>query len=92
VQIQFDPAKDAINRTKHGLSLGDAVLVNWDEALVWTDDRIDYGEVRRCALGYIGTRLYFAAFVDRGQVRRVISFRKANKREFKDYVYHLEKR
>jgi len=90
--IEFDPAKDAINRRKHGISLGDAALVDWDDALIWADDRVDYGEMRMCALGHIGTRLYFVAFVDRGQVRRVISFRKANKREFNDYVRDLEKR
>jgi len=92
MQIQFDPAKDAINRGKHGISLGEAGRVNWDEAMIWEDDRVDYGEVRMCALGYVGERLHFVAYVDRGPVRRVISFRKANKREFNDYVRDLEKR
>jgi len=90
--IEFDPDKDAANRIKHGLSLGDAVLVHWDDALIWQDDRMDYGEMRMCALGYAGERLYFLAFVDRRQARRIISLRKANKREFNDYVRYLEKR
>ena len=30
--------------------------------------------------------LYFVAFVDRGTVRRVISLRRANRREVKHYV------
>jgi len=92
MRIEFDPAKNAANIAKHGLSLGDAALVNWDDALIWENGRVDYGEVRTCALGYIGTRLCFIAFVNRGHVRRVISLRKANKREFKDYVRDIEKR
>jgi len=90
--IEFDPNKNAINRTKHGVSLGDAALLNWENAMLWEDERVNYGETRMSGLGYIGERLYFVAFVDRGQIRRVISFRKANKREFQDYVRYLEKR
>jgi len=90
--IEFDPAKDAINRAKHGISLGDAAVLDWDTAVTWPDTRIDYGEARMSGLGYLGERLYSVAFVDRGDIRRVISLRKANKREFKDYVRNLEKR
>jgi len=37
-------------------------------------------------LGYIDMRLYCAIFVDRGGIRRIISLRKANKREEKTYA------
>jgi len=90
--IAFDPAKDAANQEKHGLPLIDAAFLEWEAAIVWQDVRFDYAETRMCALGYIGERLYFVAFVDREQVRRVISFRKANQREFNDYVCYLEER
>jgi uncharacterized DUF497 family protein len=30
VQIVFDPAKDAINRDKHGVSLAEAARLKWD--------------------------------------------------------------
>jgi len=92
MEFDFDPAKDAVNIAKHGISLGDAALLDWDAAAIWPDTRFDYGEARMSALGYIGTRLYFTAFVDRGHVRRVITFRKANKKEFNSYVRHLEER
>jgi len=84
--IEFDPAKDAINRSKHGISLGEAARIEWDSAVIWPDVRYDYGEDRMSGLGYIGERLYFVAFVDRGQVRRVISLRKANKLEERTYA------
>ena len=53
---------------------------------MWIDLRRDYGEERQCALVPKGQRLYFVAFVDRDDVRRVISLRKANEREVKHYV------
>ncbi len=34
--------------------------------------------------------LYYVAFVDRGDVRRVISLRRANRREVKHYVESVE--
>ena len=38
------------------------------------------------ALAPIGDTLYFAAFVDRESTRRVISLRRANRREVSHYV------
>lgn len=38
------------------------------------------------AIGYIGLRLYYVAFVDRADGRRIISLRKANQREVKRYA------
>jgi len=84
--IQFDPAKDTRNREKHGISLGDAGLLDWETAVIWPDDRCDYGEDRMRCLGYIGTRLHFVAFVDRHDIRRIITLRKANKREEQTYA------
>jgi len=84
--IEFDPVKDAVNRDKHGISLGDAAMLDWDTAVTWPDTRIDYGETRMCGLGYIGLRLYSVVFVDRGDIRRIVSLRKANPREYRKYA------
>jgi uncharacterized DUF497 family protein len=81
MQIEFDPDKDAANTAKHGVSLVMGSEFEWDNAVVWPDTRREYGEERMCAIGYIGLRLHFVAFVDRGDVRRIISLRKANQRE-----------
>jgi len=86
MELDFDPVKDVINRAKHGLSLADAALLDWETAVIWTDTRMDYGEVRMSALGYIRMRLHFVAFVYRDHVRRIITLRKANKREYNDYA------
>ena len=82
----FDPGKDSSNLSKHGLSLAAAAELSWDAALVSVDDRTDYGEVRMIALAPIGEILFFVAFVDRETVRRIISFRRANRREVNHYV------
>lgn len=86
LQIEFDPTKDASNRQKHGLSLALALELDWDESLVWVDERYDYGELRMLALAPDTGILYFVAFVDRGEVRRVISLRRATRSEVKRYV------
>ena len=86
MRIEFDPAKDAGNQAKHGLSLALASELDWDAALVWVDERFEYTELRMIALAPRTNILYYVAFVDRGAARRVISLRRANRREVKHYV------
>jgi len=86
MQIDFDPAKDAANKRKHGVSLSIAGELDWESALVWVDDRFEYDEMRMIALAPKTATLYYVAFVDRGEVRRVISLRRANRREVTHYV------
>jgi uncharacterized protein len=86
MQIEFDPVKDAGNRAKHGISLTLAAELDWDAALVWVDDRFAYAEFRMIALAPTTGILYYVAFVDRASVRRIISLRRANRREVKHYV------
>jgi uncharacterized DUF497 family protein len=86
MRIEFDPAKDAGNRAKHGVSLALAGELDWEAALVWVDARVEYEELRMIALAPKTGILYYVAFVDRGEVRRVISLRRANRREVKHYV------
>ena len=54
--------------------------------MTWPDQRRDHGEDRIAGLGYIGDRLFYVVFVARGEVRRIISLRKANQREVKRYA------
>lgn len=77
------------NQTKHGVSLSVAGELDWEAALVWIDDRLEYGEMRMIALAPKTEILYCVAFVDRGEARRVISLRRANRREVKHYVENL---
>jgi len=88
MHIECDPAKDAVNQEKHGVSLALAGGLEWEAALVWIDDRFEYDETRMIALAPRAGTLYYVAFVDRGNARRVISLRRANRREVKHYVQY----
>lgn len=86
MKVEFDPTKDASNQAKHGVSLALAEALEWETALVWVDTRHEYGELRMIALAPQTGVLYYVAFVDRGEARRIISLRRANRREVKHYV------
>ena len=89
MRIESDPAKDAANHTKHGVSLSMAGELDWEAAMVWIDDRFEYNETRMIALAPKADILYYVAFADRGAVRRIISLRRANRREVKYYVENV---
>jgi uncharacterized protein len=88
VNIEFDPRKDYSNIAKHGVSLEMARELDWDAALVWVDDRFEYGECRMIALAPGSQTLYYVAFVDIGEMQRIISLRRATRKEVQYYVQH----
>lgn len=86
MKTTFDPAKNEVNQVKHGVSLSLASEFEWIDAVAWEDMRHPYGEARMVAIGYIGLRLHVIVYVDRGDIRRIISLRKANSREVDFYA------
>ena len=80
-----DPKKEDQNIAERGLSLELAEQLDWTTALIWEDQRKDYGEHRYCVLGFIKDRLHSVVFTPRNGKPRVISLRKANKREVNRY-------
>ena len=90
MRIVFDPEKDVTNLSKHGVSLAAAAELDWDAALAWIDDRADYGEQRIVVLAPLGDRLFFVVFVERDEAIRVISLRRANRREVSHYVKAIQ--
>lgn len=85
MNIEFDSTKDEANQIKHGISLNKASCFIWQTATISDDLRADYGEDRFIAQGYIGQRLHILIFTLRGRTVRVISLRKANRRERNAY-------
>jgi len=79
--IRWDESKRAANLAKHGVDFTAAAEFYWDGALVVEDTRFDYGEPRYQALGMIGPRLYMLVYTPILDGFRVISLRKANKKE-----------
>ncbi|PPD47931.1 MAG: hypothetical protein CTY13_05205 [Methylobacter sp.] len=86
MNITFDSTKDDANQIKHGCSLSDAHFIEWETLVFKLDDRFHYGEIRFVGYAYIGLRLYCVVYTDRDDQRRIISLRKANNREIKNYA------
>lgn len=82
----WDEAKRAANIARHGVDFIAIAGFDWDHALVAADTRQDYGEARFIALGLIGDRVHVCIYTDRGRTRRIISLRKANRRETIRYL------
>lgn len=58
-------------------------LIEWETAVIFEDDRHDYGERRLVCLGRLHGQVVVVAFTFRGDALHVISMRKANGRERK---------
>jgi uncharacterized DUF497 family protein len=85
MEITFDPAKNARNIRERGISFERVADFDFETALYAEDTRKDYGEIRIRAFGYLDGRLHALVFTERNGGIRVISFRKANKREIEKY-------
>ncbi|MDR5739769.1 MULTISPECIES: BrnT family toxin [unclassified Caballeronia] len=91
IDILFDPLKDALNRSRHGVSLELAHRIDWREVMSAVDDRKDYGELREIGYAPVESRLYCVVFTQRGAALRIISVRRANNREVDRYERSIEK-
>jgi uncharacterized DUF497 family protein len=85
MRFTFDTAKNERNIAERGLSFELASELEWDTALIVEDTRRDYGEIRLRVLALLHGRLHAAVVIPRGDNLRVISFRKANRREERLY-------
>jgi uncharacterized DUF497 family protein len=85
MEFEWDEAKRNANLAKHGLDFADAVQFRWETASVTLDDRFDYGEEREIALGLYGGSVHVVIYTQRGICKRLISFRKATRREAETY-------
>lgn len=88
---EWDEAKRKLNLAKHGIDFRDAHSI-FDGPMVTTeDDREDYGERRFVALGLLGDMVVSLAYAERGDRVRVISIRKALKREARYFLAQIRK-
>jgi uncharacterized DUF497 family protein len=87
--VDFDPAKEAINLAKHGVSLARWVDLDMKKTLV--DDRRDYGEIRYRAYGFIDGIPYCLTFTNRNERVRPISLRRMHAKELRRYVPQIER-
>jgi uncharacterized protein len=85
MEFEWDEGKDAANRAKHGVSLGEVVGMDWHYGVEVVDDRFSYGENRVQRYAFIGLRLFVCVYSLRADTVRIISLRKANKREIRTH-------
>ena len=85
MRITFDPAKNLNNIAERGLSFELVGGFDFETAVFTVDARRDYGEIRHRALGLIAGHVHVLVIVEATSGIRVISFRKANKREVAQY-------
>lgn len=86
MEDRFDPAKDLMNRAKHGLSLafGDLIFEDDDHLIIPSIRAID-GEERFKVIGRVDEKLFTGVFVWREDVARFISVRRSNTGEERAY-------
>lgn len=90
MEFEWDTRKAAQNIDKHGVPFEYAARVFLDPNRVDSEDsRFDYSEQRRLALGSIEGRIFAVAYTPRGKRIRLISARKANPREQRQYYETL---
>ena len=92
-KFEWDEAKNRANLRKHGLDFADAEEMFRGGFFYEPDTREDYGENRWTGLGMIRERIAHVVFVERGmETVRVISLRKASRRECKEYEKAIQDR
>ena len=85
MEITYGRPKNLYSINNRNLSFDEVVNFDFETASYTIDKRKDYGEIRRRAIGYLGNRLHALVFTETENGIRVISFRKANKREVANY-------
>jgi uncharacterized DUF497 family protein len=83
--FEWDERKRCSNLLKHGLDFADCAAVFGRPALTWVDDRYDYGETRYVTLGVLQGKVVSLVHTVEGDFIRVISLRRANRREQAQY-------
>lgn len=85
-EFEWSDDKADANVKKHGVSFYDATLVFDDPYLLEEEDQSsEYGEYRSRAVGLAGADLLMVVYTIRTETTRIISARRANGREEKNY-------
>ncbi len=85
MSFEWDEQKRAANLEKHGIDFEAARLIFDGPTVEFPDDRRDYGEPRIGAYGEVAGAVLFVVYTWRGNVRRLISARKAGSYEQEEY-------
>jgi len=90
MRFEWNKAKNAANVQKHGIDFKDAVDVFNHPMLTAIDTRFSYEEERWVAIGLVRQIIGVVVYTERcGDVIRIISARKATKREVRLYEQNV---
>lgn len=87
--FEWNGEKWELNLEKHKVDFYDAVLIFENETFECIDDREDYGEIRINAIGYVDDEYYVVTYTWRGENMRIISARKAGRRDRRKYRQNI---
>jgi uncharacterized DUF497 family protein len=86
MEFEWDESKSEVCFNQRGFDFAYAIRAFLDpNRVVRADIRWDYGEDRYQLLGSIEARVFFLVYTLRGETIRIISARKANRREVQRY-------
>jgi uncharacterized protein len=84
--FEWNEEKARANLAKHGIPFEAALDVFLDERRIdAADERVDYGEDRRNVIGAVDGIVLHVTYTMRGEVARLISARRAGRKERKRY-------
>jgi uncharacterized protein len=86
MDIEYDPEKEAANRSEHGVPLAFGAVVLGNCIGEVEDERLDYGEIRKNAFGLVEGRLFVCTYTMRNETYRLISVRKASRQEQRTWL------
>jgi uncharacterized DUF497 family protein len=89
MQLEFDQDKRHKTLLERGLDFARASEVFEGIHFTGQDSRVNYEEDRFITVGWLDARLVVLVWTPRGEVRRIISMRKANDREKALFTRHL---
>jgi uncharacterized DUF497 family protein len=87
--IEFDADKRDTTLSQRGLDFARAAEIFAGRHYTGEDLREDYAEPRFITVGLLDGRMVVMVWTPRGEARRIISLRKANEREQKNYAIYL---
>jgi uncharacterized DUF497 family protein len=90
MNLEFDQAKRKKTLQERGLDFARAVEVFGGLHFTGQDKRMEYEEDRFITVGWLDDNMIVMVWTPRGDVRRIISMRKANDREKTLYASYLE--
>jgi uncharacterized protein len=93
MEFEWDENKNFENIRKHGIDFNDVIEIFSGPMIVNIDDRFDYGEDRLVGAGFIKSMIAIVVFIEKyADVIRIISARKANKYETRQFKEEIKNR